>query len=1239
MALERATQTTKTANEQRRAAVAATQRKAVVATPSPVRALQQRLGNQGIQTLLTRGLPAAQTTPDSEPKKSSIDAERPSTAISVQVPIPGVVSEKERSSLSASKASTPSANAPPPSPSGASGRPASTTKPTARPAIEGAGEVPAAPGGAKTPTVGQEGKTGGRESGASIARTALAPAVTAVHQRAAGARKHAAPGASVASAQAAALSPQVEQRRAAATQTVATLDAAKADEVKRNEFKAKLKRALEEATPEPKTQSDAERVMKTGAGQASGTLRSQLATERDAAAGSLKSAAATEVPPSTQPAPPVAALQSEPIGPPPAPISAAPVVPAPLPPERLDYSGDRGPTDQVMAANNVTKEQMQEGNDPAFVPTMAARSSAEKHEATAAARYRQGESKVQDQTQASATQALSKDLAGVHGVREQQLGKVVSQQLGTKGKDAQERQRITDTINEIKDKTRADVDAILKSMEDEAGKLFEAGLQRAEKAYEDAFEEAKGGIGTWLTTWGDDWKKHIEQSLATARKQYLREVDTAIDEVATLVDGKLKAAKQRVADGRKEVDTFVNSLDASVKQFGQEALQTVSAEFDTMGSDIDQRRDGLINKLSDQYKASYERMSAAEDKLREENKSLWQRVYDATAGLIKKIKEFKDMLLGLLGRAAAVIDDIIAHPIRFLGNLVTGVMQGLRNFMSKIGTYLLKGLMDWLFGALAGAGLQLPDRFDLQGIVSIVLQILGLTYANFRSRAVAIVGESVVGAIEKTAEVFKVILTEGVSGLWRFIKEQLANLKSMVLDAIFDFIKEKVIIAGVTWIIGLLNPASAFFKACKAIYDIVMFFVNRGSQILSLVTAVIDSIAAIAKGAVGVAAGFVENALAKSIPVAIGFMAGLLGIGDPSKPVREFIEKARAPVNKAIDWVINLAVKGVKAVGKLIAGVTRKEENKVTEKDERDDKKASTAQRTFALPKEGHTASARLINGSLQVTIASDRELAILAMLADARTEVNQDTTRDEKQRSQILSDLDGVRELVKSMEQDWKATPKQQQDFGSWAETRLSQIVSLLSHLGADGIQAFRDFKGKPLAKRYLPAEYDVRNKLYLRGSSWSGNRASVISRGKSEVIADVNAVINNRATNPSAAALAWDRLVFGGRAPDGATKETVTLQHVANTPYEVDHKDALAIHWNSQMGNNTKDAPRWQLSDSANLQYITRTQHDKKPKEPPYGRFVGSAFESVYAQGGQLNARTIDGQAFLDAPGGIPV
>jgi hypothetical protein len=51
--------------------------------------------------------------------------------------------------------------------------------------------------------------------------------------------------------------------------------------------------------------------------------------------------------------------------------------------------------------------------------------------------------------------------------------------------------------------------------------------------------------------------------------------------------------------------------------------------------------------------------------------------------------------------------------------------------------------------------------------------------------------------------------------------------------------------------------------------------------------------------------------------LAIGFLAGLLGIGDPSKEVRGIMETAQAPVNKAIDWVINKAIQLVKAAGKL----------------------------------------------------------------------------------------------------------------------------------------------------------------------------------------------------------------------------------------------------------------------------------------------------------------------------------
>lgn len=797
--------------------------------------------------------------------------------------------------------------------------------PTAHPARsrrDTSAEAATSPAGTAAPPASQE--AAAREASAAPApdpRAAIAPAIGAIRHRAGRARRHRAAGVAVASAQRAAQRPAVEQTRGAAVRTVAQLDAADAEAVRRDAFKARLREAIAAATPQPKSEAEAERLMKHGGAEASGVLRGELASERDVAAGPLKSAAASQVLPSAIAAAPPTALEPEPLGAAPAPVSPAPAVPAALPPERLDPSSDRAPTEQLMAENDITPAQLERGQEPAFGPALEARTQAEEHEASLAPRYREHEAGVRERARGGARQLLTQGLEALHGTRAAHIAAVVGEQLGTLSRDATERQRVTNEITAIKDRTRADVEAILAEMERAATQRFEAGLAHAERAYEDTFEEAKGGIGTWLTTWGSRWERLIERSLAKARTEYLRQVDVAIDAVADLVEAQLARAKARVAEGRREVEDYVATLGDDLRRHGEEAAQAVGADFDALGEAIDARRDALIDRLAQQYKDSYERMAAMEERLREANKSLWQRVYDATVGLVKKILAFKDMLLGLLGKAAGVIRDILGDPIGFLRNLVAGVMQGLRNFIGRIATHLEKGLMDWLFGALGGAGLRLPERFDLQGIVGIVMQVLGLSWARLRARAVKLVGEPVVAALEKTAEVFRVVVTEGIPGLWRFVRDKLGELKTMVLDAIFDFVKERVIVAGITWIIGLLNPASAFFKACKAIYDIVVFFINRGRQLIALVNAVVDAIAAIAKGAIGTAVSLVEGALAKAVPLAIGFLAGLLGLGDPARPVRALIERARAPVERAIDWVIGLAVKGAKAVAGAVRGV------------------------------------------------------------------------------------------------------------------------------------------------------------------------------------------------------------------------------------------------------------------------------------------------------------------------------
>src|SRR5262249_5555525 len=151
----------------------------------------------------------------------------------------------------------------------------------------------------------------------------------------------------------------------------------------------------------------------------------------------------------------------------------------------------------------------------------------------------------------------------------------------------------------------------------------------------------------------------------------------------------------------------------------------------------------------------------------------------------------------------------------------------------------------------------------------LVLQVMGLTYQAIRSRAAAHFGEQKVSILEKTSDFFKLLISGGPGAVWEHIQGQVGDVKEMVLGPIKNFVITKIITAGITWVLSLLNPASAFVRACKAIYDIVMFFIERAAQITELVNAVLDSVEAVAGGDTSAMANKIEGALAKALPVVI----------------------------------------------------------------------------------------------------------------------------------------------------------------------------------------------------------------------------------------------------------------------------------------------------------------------------------------------------------------------------------
>ena len=132
-------------------------------------------------------------------------------------------------------------------------------------------------------------------------RVAIAPAIRSIRQRAVRARHHPEAKIPVESATEAGKHPETEQIRGAAKQTVENLNEARATQIQRELFKTRLKEAIDKATPKPTTESQAEKVMKTGAADASQTMRQELAAQRESSVKPLKAAAKTEASPSDQP--------------------------------------------------------------------------------------------------------------------------------------------------------------------------------------------------------------------------------------------------------------------------------------------------------------------------------------------------------------------------------------------------------------------------------------------------------------------------------------------------------------------------------------------------------------------------------------------------------------------------------------------------------------------------------------------------------------------------------------------------------------------------------------------------------------------------------------------------------------------------------------------------------------------------------------------------------------------------
>ncbi|WP_164473517.1 eCIS core domain-containing protein [Deinococcus psychrotolerans] len=270
-------------------------------------------------------------------------------------------------------------------------------------------------------------------------------------------------------------------------------------------------------------------------------------------------------------------------------------------------------------------------------------------------------------------------------------------------------------------------------------------------------------------------------------------------------------------------------------------------------------------------------------------------------------------VVAALRSSGDMIVQVLKNPAKFASNLLAALKKGFGQFGSNAPKHFQNGVGTWLTGA---TGVSLPPKLDLPGIFMTALTIMGLTYQNFRGRLVKAVGEQKVKLAEGSVQLIKTLQ----GGLHKDpdVKGQQGGVGSEVLAGIKSEVQNSLILAGIKKVVGMLIPGGGFLTAIVGAFQSVQFVIQQGSQIAGVIMDALSSVGAIAAGNIGGAANLVERSLSGAIPLALGFVAKLVGIGNLGGKIKNTFAKVKARLDRVVDKVV-LKAKGL--IGKLKVGV------------------------------------------------------------------------------------------------------------------------------------------------------------------------------------------------------------------------------------------------------------------------------------------------------------------------------
>jgi hypothetical protein len=294
-------------------------------------------------------------------------------------------------------------------------------------------------------------------------------------------------------------------------------------------------------------------------------------------------------------------------------------------------------------------------------------------------------------------------------------------------------------------------------------------------------------------------------------------------------------------------------------------------------------------------------------------------VVQVVVELVLRLMNFPtDLLASIMTQTVQAITDIRRDPVGFLLHLLEALKAGFQGFFANALQYLMQGLVSWLFRGLSQLGITIPTEISFASILGLVLEVLGLSMEFVWRKLGEHVGEDRVAMIRENLDrlgqawaFVQDVQSGGIAAIWGYVADQLSTLWSTILSMASEWIMSTIVTNGMTKLLSFLDPSGimAVVNSCIAFFNAVQSAIEYVREILEIVNTFVSTLAAVARGDITPGAQMIEGGLAASIPVALGFLAAQLGLGDVPEKIAEIIRSIRDVVEAAIDWLIEQALK------------------------------------------------------------------------------------------------------------------------------------------------------------------------------------------------------------------------------------------------------------------------------------------------------------------------------------------